>query len=226
MQPARGEMAGDATGVFIADDHELLRWALRTLLEAEADMFVVGEAGDGDAAVSGCSESNPGVVLLDLHMPGLGGIEVLRDIRACCPDASVLVLTDSESEEEALAVTSAGACGYILKNTRPERIVHAVRSVADGQSVFDTAVANRIVSGRGRRAEGTGSSSESLSEREMEVLHLMAKGLTNKQIGRALWIGETTVKTHVGHILRKLDQADRTQAVLAAVKGGIVQLED
>lgn len=208
--------------VFIADDHELVRYALKTLLEAEPDIHVVGEASDTDGAIQGCRDGCPDVLLLDLRMPGAGGVEACRMVREVCPDTSVLVLTSFDEEEEVYSVLAAGAAGYLLKETRPERVVHAIRSVAGGQSVFDASVASRIISGRvANHGENDG---EPLSEREMEVLGLMSKGLSNKEIGRALWIGETTVKTHVSHILHKLGQADRTQAVLAAVKAGLVRL--
>lgn len=211
----------DRIRVFVADDHELVRYALRTLLEAEGDIDVVGEAAEGQAVISDCIESKPDVLLLDMRMPGPGGVEVCRQIRDACPEVSVLVLTSYDGDEEVFGVLSAGACGYLLKDTRPERVVHAIRAVADGQAVFDSAVANRIITGRQHENDEM---EELLSERETEVLQLMAKGMSNKEIGRALWIGETTVKTHVSHILRKLGQADRTQAVLAAVKAGLVRL--
>ncbi len=207
--------------VFIADDHELVRYALKTVLDVEDDIEVVGEGVDSDTAISGCTEASPDVLVLDLRMPGDGGVEVCRKVRDVCPDTAVLVLTSFDEDEELFGVLSAGACGYILKDSRPDRIVHAIRAVADGQAVFDSAVASRIISGR---PQGNGDLDEPLSEREMEVLELMAKGLSNKEIGRSLWIGETTVKTHVSHILRKLGQADRTQAVLAAVKAGLVRI--
>lgn len=213
----------DHIRVFIADDHELVRFALRTLLEAESDVDVVGEAGDTARAISGCVETRPDVLLLDLRMPGAGGIEVCRQVRMQAPDTSVLVLTSFDEDDEVFGVLSAGASGYILKETRADRIVNAIRAVADGQCVFDAAVATRIISGRSAQG-GSIADADNLSEREMEVLQLMAKGLSNKEIGRALWIGETTVKTHVSHILRKTGQADRTQAVLAAVKAGILKL--
>lgn len=216
----------DKISVFIADDHELVRYALRTLLEDEPGIVVVGEAGDSESVVSGCVETRPAVLLLDLRMPGVGGVEVCREVRSRCPDTSVLVLTSFDEDEEVFAVLSAGASGYILKDTRPERVVQAICAVAEGQSVFDASVASRIVSGRPQAPKGLDSDSDALSDRELEVLQLMAKGLSNKEIGRALWIGETTVKTHVSHILRKLDAADRTQAVLAAVRSGIVALSD
>jgi len=210
----------DRIKVFIADDHELVRYALRTVLEDEGDIEVVGEAGDSDSAVSGCQECSPDVLVLDMRMPGDGGVGVCRKVRDACPETAVLILTSFDGDEELFGALSAGAKGYLLKDTRPERIVHAIRLVADGEAVFDNAVATRIIN---RPAGGDGLA-ESLSDREMEVLQLMAKGLSNKDIGHMLWIGETTVKTHVSHILRKLDAADRTQAVLAAVKAGLVRL--
>lgn len=207
--------------VFLADDHELVRYALKTMLEDEGDIEVVGEASDGDATISHVPDVNPDVLVLDLRMPGAGGVEVCRQVRDSSPDTAVLVLTSFDEDEELFGVLSAGACGYLLKDTRPERIVHAIRSVADGQAVFDSSVATRIINGRPNENQQL---EEPLSDRELEVLQLMSKGLSNKEIGRALWIGETTVKTHVSHILRKLGQSDRTQAVLAAVKSGLVRL--
>lgn len=207
--------------VLIADDHELVRYGLKTMLEAEPDMQIVGEAADSAEAVEGCLAARPDVLLLDLRMPGKGGVEVCREVVGACPETSVLVLTSFDDDDDIFGVTAAGARGYVLKDTKPERLLRAIRTVADGQSVFDTGVANRIISGR---SESDGDAADALSEREMEVLQLMANGFSNREIGRALWIGETTVKTHVGHILRKLDQPDRTQAVLAGVKAGLVRL--
>lgn len=208
--------------VLIADDHELVRYALRSLLEDEPDLEVVGEAGDTETAVEMCETLKPDVVLLDLRMPGGGGVEVCRRVKSSSPETRVLVLTSFDEEDEVFGVLAAGACGYMLKDTRAERVVHAIRAVYDGQSVFDSAIADRLVAGRTQQnSVGDG---EPLSEREMEVLQLMAQGMSNKEIGHALWIGETTVKTHVSHILRKLRQCDRTQAVLAAVKSGLVRL--
>lgn len=211
----------DRIRVFLADDHELVRYALRSLLEAEPDMEVVGEAGDSASAVSGCLEVMPDVLLLDLRMPGEGGIEVCREVHRRAPGIAVVVLTSFDADEEVFGAVGAGASGYLLKDTAPERMAQSIRAVAGGQSVFDSGVASRIISGRA----SAGNDADALSEREMDVLQLMAKGLSNKEIGRSLWIGETTVKTHVSHILRKLGQADRTSAVLAAVKTGLVRIE-
>jgi DNA-binding NarL/FixJ family response regulator len=209
--------------VLIADDHELVRYALHALLEDEPDIEIIGEAVDSQSAVEQCLSAVPDVMLLDMRMPGGGGVEVCRRVKEMRPEIRVLVLTSFDDEEEVFGVLAAGACGYLLKDTRAERVAHAIRAVYDGQSVFDAAVADRIIAGRSApNAVGDG---EALSEREMEVLRLMAQGMSNKEIGHALWIGETTVKTHVSHILRKLGQADRTQAVLTAVREGLVHLE-
>jgi DNA-binding NarL/FixJ family response regulator len=214
--------------VFIADDHELVRLALRSLLEAEPDLELVGEAGNGEDAVTEVLATTPDVLLLDMRMPGIGGGEVCRQVREACPDTRVLILTSYDDDEELFDVLAAGASGYLLKDARPDNIAAAVRSVADGQAIFDDVIAQRIIAGKTGGEVGAEAAAlrDSLSEREMEVLHLMAKGLSNKEIGRALWIGETTVKTHVSHILRKLDQGDRTQAVLTAVRLGIVSMDE
>jgi DNA-binding NarL/FixJ family response regulator len=192
------------------------------MIESEDDMVVVGEAGDTDSAIAESIAAAPDVLVLDLRMPGSGGVEVCRAVREAAPDIKVLVLTSFEEDDELFGVLSVGACGYLLKDTRPERIVHAIRGVAEGQAVFDSAIASRVITGR---PLSNAELEDPLSDREMEVLGLMARGMSNKAIGRNLWIGEATVKTHVSHILRKLDQADRTQAVLAAVRAGLVQLE-
>jgi DNA-binding NarL/FixJ family response regulator len=214
--------------VFIADDHELVRYALRTLLDDEVDIEVVGEAPDGVSAVEGVCAESVDVLLLDMRMPGMGGIEVCRQVRMMCPATRVLALTSFDDDDEVFGILAVGATGYLLKDTRSDRLVEAIRAVADGQAVLDPKVANRVISAppkeRGHDDAETGESD--LSRREHEVLKLMAEGMSNKEIGRALWIGETTVKTHVSHILRKLGQGDRTQAVLAAVKLGLVRLGD
>lgn len=210
--------------VFLADDHELVRLALKMLLEGEPDLEVVGEAADTESAVDGAVKTKPDVLLLDLRMPGGGGVEACRRVKELVPETAVLVITSFDNDEEVFGVLEAGASGYIMKDTRPERVAHAVRSVVEGQAVFDAAVASRVIAGRQNGTDGNSLLAEPLSERELEVLELMAKGHSNKEIGRELWIGETTVKTHVSHILRKLGQGDRTQAVLAALKQGIVQL--
>jgi DNA-binding NarL/FixJ family response regulator len=168
------------------------------------------------------------VLLLDMRMPGMGGIEVCRQVRNNCPSTRVLALTSFDDDDEVFGILAVGATGYLLKDTRPDRLVEAIRAVADGQAVLDPKVANRVIASppQQRVPAGNGEDESGLSRRELEVLRLMAEGMSNKEIGRSLWIGETTVKTHVSHILRKLGQSDRTQAVLAAVKLGLVDLDN
>ncbi len=215
----------DAIRIFIADDHELVRYALRTLLEAEPGIEVVGESPDGEGAVAATRENAVDVVLLDLRMPGIGGIEACRRIKEASPDVDVLVLTSFGDDDEVFGVLAAGAGGYILKDTRPDLVVQAVRAIAEGQAVFDSKIAARVIAGK---AEGTKAPDaalmELLSDRELEVLRLMARGMSNKEIARALWIGEATVKTHVSHMLHKMGTGDRTQAVLTAIQAGVVDV--
>jgi len=216
----------DPIRLFIADDHELVRYALRTLLENEPGIEVVGESPDGEGAVAAVRQQQIDVVLLDLRMPGIGGVEACRRIKECSPDVHVLVLTSFGDDDEVFGVLAVGAGGYILKDTRPELVVQAIRAVAVGQAVFDSKIAARVIAGKTESdREPDAELLDRLSDRELEVLRLMARGMSNKQIGQALWIGETTVKTHVSHILRKLGQSDRTQAVLTAVQAGLVHLE-
>jgi DNA-binding NarL/FixJ family response regulator len=208
--------------VYLADDHGLVRFGMKSLLESEPDIEVVGEAADGARATTEICEVQPDVVVLDLRMPESNGIEVCTAVKAQCPAVKILVLTSYDEDEEVFGAINAGADGYLLKENRPEQIIYAIRAVKDGQSVFDGSVAGRIIAGpQTPKSIGEG---EPLSEREIEVLQLMANGMSNREIGQALWISETTVKTHVSHILRKLGQQDRTQAVLAAVKAGMIRL--
>ncbi len=209
--------------VFIADDHELVRMALRSLLDGEADLEVVGEAADTQAAIDGVLACRPNVLVLDLRMPGGGGVEVCRAVKERAGEVAVLVITSFDGDEELFGALEAGANGYLMKDTAPDHIVNAVRSVHDGQVVFDASIATRIVSGRTTRRPNE-LLPEPLSERELEVLGLMAQGMPNRQIARTLWISEATVKTHVSHILRKLAKTDRAQAVLTAVALGLVRL--
>ncbi|HZL06516.1 MAG TPA: response regulator transcription factor [Coriobacteriia bacterium] len=216
----------NAIRVMIADDHELVRMALRTLLDGEDDLEVVAEAGDTDGAVEGALKHRPDVLLLDLRMPGGGGVEVCRRVKEQAPETAVLVITSFDGDDELFGVLDAGANGYLMKDTRPDRVAQAIRSVFNGQAVFDAAIASRVISGRTNGVDANAMLADPLSEREREVLGLMSRGLGNKDIGKELWISETTVKTHVSHILRKLGQSDRTQAVLTALRMGIVALED
>ena len=208
-----------AITVMLVDDHEIVRYAMRTVIEDEPGMEVVGEAEDGESALEKIGEIAPEILLLDLRLPGMGGIEVCRKVRDRHPDTRVLVLTSYDDDDEVFGALSAGASGYVMKDIAPHALLDTIRSVSEGRTVLDDAVAGRLIGWRKEEpAEDT------LSPREREVLGLMAKGRANKDIAGALWIEETTVKTHVGNILRKLGQKDRTQAVLEAVRRGLIEV--
>ena len=212
--------------VMIADDHGLVRMALRTLLEAEPDIEVVGEAENTEEAVASALRLRPDVLVLDMRMPGGGGVEVCRRVKPQLPDAAVLIVTSFDDDDELFGALEAGATGYLMKDTRPDRIVTAMRALHDGQCVFDAAIASRMVAGRARGPAGTLGMADPLTERELEVLSLIARGHSNKDIARELWLGESTVKTHVSHVLRKLGASDRTSAVLMALAAGLVRLDE
>jgi len=209
-------------GVFIVDDHELVRYALRTSIEGESDMCVVGEASNGDEALPCMAAASPDVVLLDLRMPGMSGLDTCRRLMEIVPAPKVIVLTSYDDDEEIFAVLSAGAVAYLMKDTSPSSLIEAIRSVSDGQTVLDGSIARRVINLRST----VESDDPGLSDREMDVLAILARGASNREIARALWISEPTVKTHVSHILRKLGQSDRTHAVVEAMRRGIVRPPD
>jgi DNA-binding NarL/FixJ family response regulator len=198
--------------VLLVDDHQLVRSGLAGLLDAADGLTVVGQASDGAEAVERALEVAPDVVLMDLSMPGVDGVEGTRRLRDEVPDARVVVLTsfsDATRVQEALA---AGAVGYLLKDSEPRDLVAAVRSAAQGYAPLDPRVAGALLPTAPRPV------SDGLSARERQVLRLLAQGMANKQIGRALGISERTVKVHVGHVFRQLGVADRTSAALWATE--------
>ena len=205
--------------VLIADDHAVVRQGLRTYLELQDDVEVVAEAPDGETAVREAERHAPDVVLLDLVMPGLDGVGALAVLRERVPAARVLVLTSFGDDDRVFAALRGGAAGFLLKDTEPADLVRAIRTAHAGQAPLSPAVATRVVQ---QIAAGTRPrASDVLTPRELEVLGLIARGHSNKRIALELGVAEKTVKTHVGHVLAKLDLADRTQAALYAVREGL-----
>ena len=207
--------------MLVVDDHAVVREGLRSLLELQDGIAVIGEAADGEAAVREAEARQPDVVLMDLVMPRLDGVGAMRELRRLLPAARVIVLTSFADDDRLLPAIQAGAAGYLLKNADPQEVVRAVRAAHAGEALLDPAVAARLVDAI---AQPAGSEpAEPLTPREREVLALIARGLSNKLIARELGIAEKTVKTHVGHLLAKLGVTDRTQAALHAVRTGLVE---
>ncbi len=210
--------------VLIVDDHAVVREGLRTFLELQAGIQIVGESADGEYAVQHALELSPDVILMDLVMPRLDGVGAMRELRARGSEARVIVLTSFLDDERLLPAIQAGAAGYLLKDVEPAELARAVRAAHAGDAILDPTVAARVV-----RAIADGATPaaplapERLTRREHEVLTLIAHGHSNKRIAFELGISEKTVKAHVGHLLAKLGVADRTQAALLAVREGLVE---
>ena len=207
--------------VLIADDHAVVRQGLRTFLELQDDIEVVADVAEGAAAVELTLERRPDVVLMDLVMPGIGGVEAIRIIREQRPEVRVLVLTSFGEDEQIFPAVSAGAAGYLLKDVQPQELVRAIRAAHQGEALLHPAVAARLMEEFSSGHPHAGAES-SLTGREREVLELIGRGLPNKLIARELGIAEKTVKTHVSSILSKLGVTDRTQAALYAVRNGLL----
>jgi DNA-binding NarL/FixJ family response regulator len=209
--------------VLIVDDHSVVREGLRTFLELQDGIEVAGEAADGADAIEQAARLQPDVVLMDLVMPGVDGVEAMRGLRTRAPDSRVIVLTSFLEDERLLPAIQAGAAGYLLKNVEPSELARAIRAAHVGEAIIDPAVAGRLVRAIADGPSVRPAEPEQLTRREQEVLELIANGRSNKQIALALDISEKTVKTHVGHLLAKLGVTDRTQAALLAIRDGLVQ---
>jgi DNA-binding NarL/FixJ family response regulator len=205
--------------VLIVDDHPVVRAGLEGMLSSQPDMEIVGQATDGASAVDLCEGLHPAVVLMDLRMAGMDGVAATSAIKARWPGIHVLVLTTYDSDADILRAVEAGATGYLLKDAPREQLFQAIRAAARGEASLAPAVAARLMTRMRAPAE------EALSAREIEVLALVARGASNRQVGRALHISEATVKTHLIHIFDKLGVADRTAAVTTALERGIIALE-
>jgi DNA-binding NarL/FixJ family response regulator len=214
----------DTVRVLIADDHPLFREGMRGRLDRVADIAVVGEAASGEEAVELAKELVPHVVLMDIKMPGLNGIEATREILRASPRVGVLVLTMFEDDDSVFAAMRAGAKGYLLKDSGGEGVVYAIRAVTSGEAVFGPGVAERIIGFFSvPRSAAPQRAFPELTEREEEVLSLVAQGKSNQEIARQLFVSLKTVRNHVSHILLKLQVADRAQAVIRARDAGIGQ---
>lgn len=204
--------------VLLADDHHMVRAGIRQLLEGAGDIQVVAEAGDGEEAQSLIQKHKPDVAVLDIQMPKASGIEVTRWVRAHLPEVGVLILTAYDDDPYVMAVLQAGANGYVLKTANTEELIQAVRDVHEGKSALDPAVTRKLMSNLFKRPEKT--AVEPLTDRELDVLRLTAKGFTNKAIGVQLSISDRTVQGHLAHIFAKLQANSRTEAVMRAVSLG------
>ena len=209
--------------VLIADDHAVVRQGLRTFLALQDDIEVVADVPDGEAAVRAAGEHAPDVVLMDLVMPGMDGVEATRRLRARYPRTNVIVLTSYHDDEQVFPAIRAGALSYILKEVGPQELADAIRRAASGEAVLHPRVAARVVRElHGARRDEPNVFHE-LSDRELEVLKLIAEGLSNTEISGRLFISEKTTKNHVSNILSKLHLADRTQAAVYAWRQGVVR---
>ena len=214
--------------VLLADDQALIRMGFRMVLDAEADIEVVGEAADGAAAITQAKALNPDVVLMDIRMPGVNGIEATAEITRTL-DTKVLILTTFDLDEYAFGGLRAGASGFLLKDTRPAELIEAIRTVASGEAVVSPRITRRMLEMfAGQLPSGATASGQvdpriaSLTPRETEILCLVARGMSNAEIAAELVVSATTVKTHVGSVLAKLGVRDRVQAVVVAYETGLV----
>jgi len=210
--------------VLLVDDHKIVRQGVRAYLQTLADIKIVAEADSGTAAVTAVEQYKPDIVLMDLEMPGdLDGVAATRQIRKLRPKTQVIVVTSHHQDEYIFPAVRAGAISYLLKDVEPDELAAAIRKAAHGEAVLDSRVASRIVQElQGLRKDDVNPFTE-LSEREFDVLRLIAAGKSNAEIAETLFIGESTVKTHIGNILKKLHLDDRTQAAVYAWKEGIVR---
>ncbi|HZE04564.1 MAG TPA: response regulator transcription factor [Solirubrobacteraceae bacterium] len=214
-------MSAEPIRVLIVDDHAVVREGLRTFLSLQDGIEVVGEAQDGEGAVVQAVALRPDVILMDLVMPGLGGVGAMRALRERAPRSRVIVLTSFLDDERLMPALQSGAAGYLLKDVEPAELARAVRTACAGEALIDPTVAARLLRHLGDAASPA-EAAEQLTRREREVLALIVAGHSNKRIALELGIAEKTVKTHVGHLLAKLGVTDRTQAALLAVRRGLV----
>jgi DNA-binding NarL/FixJ family response regulator len=215
--------------VLIADDDDLMRAGLRMILETDPEIVVIGEAADGQAAVTGAAKLRPDVVPMDIRMPGIDGIEAIRRITGHGNDPPrVLILTTFELDEYLFNALQSGASGFLLKRTPPDELLHGIKIVAAGNGLLSPTITRRLIEEFARRPTTTATTDthqplDQLTERESEILTLMARGLSNSELAAQLYIGESTVKSHIKHILTKLGARDRVHAIVHAYQAGLVR---
>jgi DNA-binding NarL/FixJ family response regulator len=212
--------------LLLVDDQRLMRDGLRTLLDLEPDLAVVGEAEDGQSCLAAYDQLNPDVVLMDIRMPVMDGVEAIRRLREADPDARVIILTTFDDDAYVFDGLRAGALGYLLKDVSGNELAEAIRTVAAGGALIDPSVTRKVVAEFARLAHPVspprGGAQETLSDRELDVLRLLAEGRTNREIAAGLHLAEGTVKNYVSNILGKIDARDRTQAALRAHELGLI----
>jgi NarL family two-component system response regulator LiaR len=211
--------------VFLADDHPIVRRGIGDLLGTEADMVVVGEATNGRDAVTGVTRHKPDVVLMDLVMPVMDGIEAIRRIKAAEPEAKILVLTSFATDDKVFPAIKAGALGYLIKDTGPDELIAAIHSVYQGEPTLHSSIARKLLQELAQPGEQP-ATPDPLTQRELDVLKLIARGLSNQEIAAELVVSVATIYTHVSRILDKLHLASRTQAALYALREGLASLYD
>ena len=216
----------DKLTVLIADDHPLVREALHQALDGERDMEVVAEAGDGAEAVKLASELKPDVAVMDIVMPKLNGIEATRKIKEIAPQIAILILTAYDDDEYVLGLLDAGAAGYLLKSARGCDLAGAIRAVKSGESVLHPKIIAKLLKRAMTAPVKEGKASDLLSERELEVLRLVALGMSNKEIAEKLFLSQRTVKAHLTNIFNKLNVASRSEAIVKGLQWGLVTLEN
>lgn len=213
--------------VLLAEDHAMVREGTRRILEGEQDMEVIGEVADGQEAIRLTEALHPDVVLMDIAMPGINGVKATQEIKAIAPSTAVLILSAYDDDAYLFAVLEAGAAGYLLKNCKANELVEAVRAIMRGESVLHPVVASKVLK---RLFNGQGSAQDHveplLTKREIEVLKVAARGLSNKDIAKTLRLSSRTVQAHLGNIFNKLNVSSRTEAVISAMRVGILSTED
>ena len=212
--------------VLLADDHALVREGTRRLLETENDVEVVAEAASGEEAVEATKRLHPDIAIMDIAMPGMGGIEATRTIKVSCPETAVLVLSAYDDEPYLMKLLEVGAAGFLLKSVHGRELISAIRAVSRGKSVLQPSIAEKIMLRMSSQTEAQQSMTDLLSEREFEVLRLAARGLPNKEIARRLGLSIRTVHSHLANIFMKMQVGSRTEAVLLALRQGLISLQD